>query len=415
MNGNFDRGGSPGEVNRSSRSDWMWVLVALVAAAVVAAVRYAPELKALLQRIPVPTTLPAVKPRVVAESVMSATVKPSFTLDLETGDTAALKAADLWWHFATKTDRSLDLRNSALMARIPDAGGRDFPAMDAAFLATLRYDLVRLPASGAGAEIKDGTVIAVRTTEGNLAKLRIRSAKPGLVALSVEWILYPAPPVAAAAAVATPAPEAGPVPKAPADQNQWPAKLQQGLEAYRNKRPDDAMALYAGALVAAKTFGADSPQVAFVVYRTGTLYWSMQRLNEAERTGVEALRVVLKLREADIQSKFGADRVYLVAEIYRGLVLIYRQQGRSDEALRAFGKSTAALEASTATGQPEFRAFTLAGGYLDLGSAQCTLLQWGPAKTSLAKAQAMAVKNAGGGAQLKAIDAQLQRVQQQAC
>jgi tetratricopeptide (TPR) repeat protein len=136
-------------------------------------------------------------------------------------------------------------------------------------------------------------------------------------------------------------------------------------------------------------------------------------MNEAERTWIEALRVALKLRESDIQSQLGIDYVYLVADIYRGLALIYRQQGRNEEALRAFGRAAAALEASTAAVRPEMRAFMLAGGYLELGGAQCAMQQWDNAKATLSKARTIAEKNPGGGAQLKAVEAQLQRVARQ--
>jgi tetratricopeptide (TPR) repeat protein len=423
-----DPGRSPGQVDPKSGSDWMWVLVALVVAAGVGGFQHKDRLVAAVQdQLPVATVA---VPKSSTEPLLSAQVKPSFVLDLETGNTAVSNGADLWWHFATRQERALETRNGALMTRIE---GRQFAAIDAAFLARLKYALVRLPASGDASEVKAGSMIAVRTAEGNLAKLQVRSAEPGLSALNVEWVLYrvaPAPGTVAVAPApaATPVAPAAPAPAvsadanttsqkpaeakaavvAPGDPNQWQAKLQQGLDAYRDKRSTDALALYAEALEAAKTFGANSPQVAFVVYRTGTLYWSMQRMNEAERTWIEALRVALKLREADILSQLGLDRAYLVADIYRGLAQTYVHQGRRDEALRAFGKVTTALEASTAAVRPELRAFVLAGSYLDLGGAQCAMQQWDLAKASLEKGRDIALKHPGGVAQATRIEAHLQ-------
>ena len=76
-------------------------------------------------------------------------------------------AADLWWEIHDETRRSLVLQNGAQAALVPDLPFEGLTATDIALMPMMGV----IP----GAEVaKPGTVIALRTSEGAMAKLRVR-------------------------------------------------------------------------------------------------------------------------------------------------------------------------------------------------------------------------------------------------
>jgi hypothetical protein len=119
--------------------------------------------------------------------VRTASIQPSFTLDLETGVTRNSSAADLWWHFQTRERRLLDTRNGAVLALIE---GREWRKVDAGFLSGLRYQAVSFPAFGGNPPIRAGVMVAVRTAEGNYAKVLIDETGQGTADLKLRWVLY---------------------------------------------------------------------------------------------------------------------------------------------------------------------------------------------------------------------------------
>ena len=83
----------------------------------------------------------------------------------------------------------LSAHNGAMIAL---AGDKPWEDIDAAYLATLPYAATSLRAATEDAPIRRGTVFAMRTAQGSLAKLRIVVVWVHWE-LETQWVLYPAP------------------------------------------------------------------------------------------------------------------------------------------------------------------------------------------------------------------------------
>lgn len=101
----------------------------------------------------------------------------SHTLDLETGERGG-RQADLVWN-TSRGEAYLAAMGGAAFALMDGAA---WERIDAEHLGRLAYAEVRFPAA-------KGTLLAVRTAEGNLAKLRILEVQRNGRA-QVEWVLY---------------------------------------------------------------------------------------------------------------------------------------------------------------------------------------------------------------------------------
>lgn len=284
-----------------------------------------------------------------------ASVRPSFTLDLESGTVGGSPAADLWWHFVTRDERYLDGRSGALLALIDDLS---FEQADESFLKRIRYVQTSLRASGTNPPVRPGAVIAVRTMEGNHAKVRVLEAASGAAELKLEWLVYVSPqgkqPVANAAIG-------------------WEGKMQEALAAYRAKRPDDAERLHAEALAGAETFGTDNPRVALVLQRMGSMYWSMRRFEESERRLVRAAAILEGVKQSDLVEQLGLPNVFLVADVHRMLGVVYREQEKHEAASKHFLSASQAAQSLKLGASLDMRGMAIASNALDHAMAECQL------------------------------------------
>src|SRR5690349_3721171 len=107
-----------------------------------------------------------------ARGVHSARVRPTWTLDLETG-AQGTPNADLHWGMKSRDDPYLASYGGALIART-DAS---WESLDARALAALGYAPNSFTARGPDAPVKKGAVFGVRTRDGSFAKLRVKDIR----------------------------------------------------------------------------------------------------------------------------------------------------------------------------------------------------------------------------------------------
>jgi len=381
--------------NRAANAGGQSVAVALLAGVLVVALGLATAAYFLFRNVNIVAGLPRLVPdfrsakiNIPARdgSLSSQSVRPSYTLDLESGAVGAGTMSDLWWHFSTRTDRSLDARNGASIALIE---GRDFDGSDADFLSSLSYTVVSLSASGDGAQVKPGALFAVRTAEGNYARVRIVSAGGAGDELKLEWVLFRS------------AGGGGARPRG--DPAAWKSKLAAGLAAYRNKRPEEAERLYAEALADAEKFGPNNPRVGLVLSRSGSLYWSMRKLDRAEWYLRRAAEIIDPLTQGEIVGQLGGEQVFLAEQTQRMLGLIYRDQRKDADAARHFEQAAAAARALTGV-REDTRGAAVASDLYELAMAQCNLGRLDEAGDSLKQAAQANPQNPSAAHRLKAIE-----------
>lgn len=161
--------------------------------------------------------------RLQAAGVHGASLRPGATLDLETGRQGTPQA-DLRWDLTARDQPTLA---ASAGAQIAESRGARWEDVDAAHLARLDYGNDQYAAWGPDAPVRKGAAFAVRTPEGNFARIRIAGVSDRHD-LRLEWTLVPVPSAPARAAPAL-APDA------------WPALRDAALAAYRARRYDDAL------------------------------------------------------------------------------------------------------------------------------------------------------------------------------
>lgn len=95
----------------------------------------------------------------------------TYTWDAETDDfpqfgKAESKKGDIWWQQETREKQSLVPRNGSLVIEVHD---KDFAELTAEDLKVLRYSLKPI----SNEKLVPGAIIALRTAEGNYAKLKV--------------------------------------------------------------------------------------------------------------------------------------------------------------------------------------------------------------------------------------------------
>lgn len=120
----------------------------------------------------------------------TATLPGTYLFDLDAGTVSATGAPitpadDLWWEQETDTVRRMRPMGSARIVRL---GPVAYPALSAPELMALAYGTAPIDGSvGPGNQLTDGTVFAVRTTQGNFAKVQVLSYGYGL---QIRWTTY---------------------------------------------------------------------------------------------------------------------------------------------------------------------------------------------------------------------------------
>ncbi len=185
----------------------------------------------------------------------------------------------------------------------------------------------------------------------------------------------------------------------------WVKSMEAGLAAYRDKRPDEARNLYADALVAADKSGIRAAR-ALVLSNTGSLFWSMRKLDEAEVYLLRAAAITDALGQAEIEADLGKPQVFLVERTERMLGVVYRDQGKHADAASHFAKAVMASRKLSGV-RPEALGMTLASDLYELGGAQCRLGDPGAARATLGQALKASPGTPSTAHQAKAIDSLL--------
>ncbi|MGJ7439740.1 hypothetical protein [Aquipuribacter sp. MA13-6] len=129
-----------------------------------------------------PNPLP---PAPVLVSAGTATLRGTATFDLETGTAGTEAGRDLWWEVVDTTTRRLRPQNGALLCPL---GVRPFEAVTTTTLAAADYSPAPVDGNRTGTNrLRPGSVVAVRTAAGNLAKLEVLSYGYDL---QVRWATY---------------------------------------------------------------------------------------------------------------------------------------------------------------------------------------------------------------------------------
>src|SRR6185436_4214993 len=134
-------------------------------------------------------------------------------------------------------------------ALIADAGAARWENLDEAALAKLAYSANRYSAWGPDAPVHKGAVFAVRTAEGNLAKVRIAEIGEDY-RMRLEWLLY---------LVEEKVPEQETIVSSP-----WLASRDEALAAYKAQRFQEALDACGKAIEAAEKAGEAHRALALV-------------------------------------------------------------------------------------------------------------------------------------------------------
>ncbi|MEJ8848500.1 hypothetical protein [Variovorax rhizosphaerae] len=113
-------------------------------------------------------------------------LKGTFTFDLDTGVQGGTGAGyDIWWEQMTATARQMAVRNTA---RIVNLGVVSFTTLGASNLQTLIYGTAPIPGNNdASNKLVNGDVFAVRTSQGNYAKVKVVTYGYDM---KIQWVTY---------------------------------------------------------------------------------------------------------------------------------------------------------------------------------------------------------------------------------
>jgi len=338
--------------------------------------------------------------------VKTAMVPPTGTLDLETGEQGTPKA-DLQWALAAPGRPAL---HPLLGALIAPGGSVRWEHIGAVYLAGLRYSAAWHAASGPEATMRPGEVFAVRTGEGNLAKIRVAEIR-GNFDLQLEWVLYAPPPGAAApspAAAAVPAAAAPATPESPNPSLAWRALREEALAAYRAKRYDDALQACDLAIAAARDAGGVA-HVAALAGCGGLLGLHRHAPQKIEGWLKQAVALAEPLAPEAIEAVLGPGEALLKQRCRRMLGVFYRDQNRPREAATQFAL---AIEAVRAFAPPETGEHRLAlrSDLFDLGMLLAQLGYGETARRALAESREYYLKTEPQHSALTAIEEQERRL-----
>ncbi|MDF7825151.1 hypothetical protein P4B35_14100 [Pontiellaceae bacterium B12227] len=102
-------------------------------------------------------------------------LKGTWTWDLDSNSDGASDSADLWWEHVDAHERYLVPKNDAQLAILK---GKVFSNLSLRDLRTADFESTRISASDANPVLDTGTVLAVRTSDGNYAKIEVIGFEP---------------------------------------------------------------------------------------------------------------------------------------------------------------------------------------------------------------------------------------------
>jgi hypothetical protein len=341
--------------------------------------------------------------------LQSALVRATQTIDLESGKEGAARA-DLHWGMQARDQPYLGAhepqRSPEKGALIAQAGTARWEDLNDAALGKLSYASNRFSAWGPEAPVRKGAVFAVRTAEGNFAKIRVVDIRRNHD-LELEWVLFarakPAPP---AQAVKETAKAAVNPPLA------WLALRDEALAAHGAQRYQDALDACGKAVAAAREAGAAHHALALVTCGglTGLHRRAASQIEDWLRQGVA---IALKLEQGAIVAALGPHEAMLKERGLRTLGVFYRDQNRPREAAENFALAVDTVRAMPPPETGEHR-LALRSDLYDLGVVLAQIGLRGTARQALGEAREYYLKTAPGHSMLKEIDGQLQRLERPA-
>ena len=333
--------------------------------------------------------------------LQSASLRATWTVDLETGNQGTPRA-DLHWGMQARDQPYLGVfqRGSGRPALIAEVGAARWEELDEAALAKLSYSVNQYSAWGADAPVRKGAVFGVRTTEGNLAKVRVADIS-GNYRLRLEWLVYgekktESEPTAAAAS-------AGP-------SLTWQDAREEALAAYKAQRYQDALDACGRAVEGAEKAGA--AQHALALVSCGGLQGLHRRASkQIEAWLKQGAAIAMKLEQRAIIAALGPREAMLQERSLRMLGVFYRDQNRPREAADAFARAVDAVRELPPPETAEHR-LALRGDLYELGGALAKLGLRGTARQALSESRELYLKTEPTHPTLQSIDAQLQRLEE---
>jgi tetratricopeptide (TPR) repeat protein len=332
--------------------------------------------------------------------LQSATLRATWTLDLETGNQGTLRA-DLHWGMVARDQPYLGafLHGSRKPAQIAEAGTARWEDLDEAALAKLSYSANQFSAWGPDAPVRKGAVFGVRTAEGNFAKVRVADIG-GDYRLRLEWLLY------STAKSASDIPEKAAV---PGPSLAWQASRDEALAAYKAQRYQDALDACGKAVDAAEQAGAAHHALALVTCG-GLMGLHRRASKQMEEWLKQGVAISAKLEQRQIVSSLGPREVMLKERALRMLGVFYRDQNRTREAAQNFALAVETVRAMAPPESGDHR-MALRSDLYDLGLVLAQLGMRGTARDALGEAREYYLKTEPNHPTLKSIDSQLQRLE----
>jgi tetratricopeptide (TPR) repeat protein len=319
----------------------------------------------------------------------SAVLRATRTLDLESGEQGTPKA-DLHWGMAARDQPYLGVRNGALIAQ---AGGARWEDLDPAALARLSYATNRFSAWGPDAPVRRGAQFAVRSIEGNFAKLRIARVSDDHE-LKLEWVLY------------SRRAEEQPVPEGPA--LAWLPARDEALAAYRAQRYQEALDA-CGRAVAIAAQAGDAQHALALLTCGGLMNLHRRASQQMEEWLKQAVAIATRLDQAAIVGALGPREAMLKERCLHMLGVYYRDQRRAREAAENFALAVDAVRALPPPETGEQR-LALRSDLYDLGVTLALLGYHGIAIKALTESREYYLKTEPKHPALHSIDEQLRRL-----
>jgi len=326
--------------------------------------------------------------------LQSALLRPTWTIDLETGDQRSPQA-DLLWGMQARDQPYLDAYQGApgKGALIAEVGGARWEDLDAAALAKLSFSANRYSAWGPDAPVHKGAVFAVLTAEGNLAKVRVAEIGDKYQ-LRLEWLLY---------VVEKKVPEQETIVSVA-----WFASRDEALAAYKAQRYQEALDACGKPVDSAQKAGEAQHALALVTCG-GLMGLHRRATRQMEEWLRQGVALSMNLEQGAIVAALGPREAMLKERSLRMLGVFYRDQNRPRLAAENFAR---AVDTVRAMPPPETadRRLALRSDLYDLGTALAQIGLRGTARQALGESRELYLKTEPDHPALKSIDAQLQRL-----
>ena len=243
-------------------------------------------------------------------------LRPSWSLDLTSGHAGGAGDLRLFMEARNRPPHLAPGQPGVLMALAPEKAWEDVEAHD---LAGLAFSATSFAAGAADSPVKRGTVVAMRTVEGSLAKLRFVQ-KLRNNELDVQWVIYPPP-----------------VRLPPNPWTEWTLARAQAVDAYRARDYGAVIRACKSGIAAAVRAGEEGPVHAQALIQCGGfLDLGRYAPGETERWLLDGTEIAGQLGTERIVATLGSLDRELYPRGLRGLALFYKGQRREAEAAKYF-------------------------------------------------------------------------------